>query len=450
MRWIDIILPAPGMHQELDTLLDKARTAWQGLAEFQARDGLDNVSVVRHLGLVGETLFKAVTAWNEQAFSPGIDRFGSLVPDLADSEHDQLVGFHLVVSPEREYLPWNCLHNGLEFLLVQHPIVTSALPSAIPTGSETRPWMQRFLRAGFLVDDLGETTLRGTLDQLRPAGLASPEFLFVPGHTSDKIRRMIFREGEAIEAAVKGTTLARPLARFHIPSTPITPGELSGMSLAYQALHFAGPVSHPAAQEELEQPDWMDTLVEDMSGAKERALEDAMGIEGEVLGVDPITSLLDDVEQRFEQTQLAGGYAAASQAQPSGSTGDSRGATSGSGGNSGSPWLLPDGPIEPEKLGQGGGIPPLVYSNSYQAMPQLGQRFLAAGASTFIGPVIPLFSRPARLFSAYCYEALGDGWCAGAALWRASRSCRQELGKEHPAWLSYAAHGYGSLALQYL
>lgn len=448
MRWIDIILPEPGTHQKLDTLLSDAQTKWKALTEVQGRDGLDNVSVVRHLGQVGEMLFQAVVACDPEAFHTEVERPGLQMPALDDPNHDDLVGFHLVVAPGWPFLPWHCLHNGLDFLLMKHPIETSPFPSAIPTGTEKRPWMQRFLRAGFLVDEIGHSALPGTLDQLRPEDLASPEFLFVPGHTSDKIRRMIYREAEAIEGAVKGTTLARPLARFHLPTTPVTPGELSGLCLAYQALHFAGPVSHPAGEEA--QPDWMDAMVQELSVPTAQELEDAMGVEGEVLGVDPITSLLDDVSQRYEQTQLAGGFSQEASQRAAGSTGPRQAnRNSGSEGSS-HPWLLEDGPVEPESLGQAGGIPPLVYSNSFQALPDLGQRFLSAGASAFIGPVIPLFSRPARIFSAYCYEAMGDGWCAGAALWKASRNCRQELGKEHPAWLSYGLHGYGSLALQYL
>ncbi len=110
-------------------------------------------------------------------------------------------------------------------------------------------------------------------------------------------------------------------------------------------------------------------------------------------------------------------------------------------------WLLDDGPVNPEHLERGGILPPLVFSNSYRALPALGHRFIRPGASTFIGPVVPLFSRPARIFAGHCYGALGQGWCAGAAVWKASRECRRELGDNHPAWLSYGVQGYGKLAL---
>ena len=39
----------------------------------------------------------------------------------------------------------------------------------------------------------------------------------------------------------------------------------------------------------------------------------------------------------------------------------------------------------------------------------LGQRFLGAGASTFVGTSIPVYSRPARRFAALFYGALATG-----------------------------------------
>ena len=63
---------------------------------------------------------------------------------------------------------------------------------------------------------------------------------------------------------------------------------------------------------------------------------------------------------------------------------------------------------------------------------------------------MPLFSRPARIFAGYFYQALGAGWGVGAATWRAARDCRAEFGEEHPVWLSYGVQGYGNLALPYL
>jgi hypothetical protein len=41
MRWIDIILPEPGIHQEVDALLSDAVAKMARIPEIQARDGLD-------------------------------------------------------------------------------------------------------------------------------------------------------------------------------------------------------------------------------------------------------------------------------------------------------------------------------------------------------------------------------------------------------------------------
>lgn len=453
MRWIDINLPEPETHQKLDSLVADAMSHLEELEHIQQRDGLDSITVVQQMSLVGGLLFQGVTAVDPQAFDPSDKQIGALVPGLDDPEHDGLVGYHLVIDPAWPSLPWTWLHNGVGFLLEKNPIVTSCNSSRLPSGNTSRPWMQRCRRAEFLMDDEGSSSLSGTLNQLLPPGQASPEFLFVPGHTDDKIRRMIYREAEAIGGALETTHLSRPLARFHVPRTPVTPGELSKLSLTFQALHFAGPVSQTAASGDQEKTNWMDQMVLDLNAPTDQELESTFGLEGEVLGVDPITSMLDDVCDKYDQEQMVGPNSYEEHSIESGASsldgaGRSRRETPPAAPSN--PWLLDDGPVDPESLGRAGGIPPLVYSNSYRALPELGQRFIAAGASTFIGPVVPLFSRPARIFSGYCYQALGDGWCAGAAVWKAAQSCRQELGKNHPAWLSYGVHGYGTLALQYL
>jgi hypothetical protein len=83
-------------------------------------------------------------------------------------------------------------------------------------------------------------------------------------------------------------------------------------------------------------------------------------------------------------------------------------------------------------------------------VPELGSRFVRAGTSTFVGPLVPLYSSPARLYAGHLYRGMGRGWCAGAAAWWAAAECRRQLGSEHPAWLSYGVLGFGSLSLQYL
>jgi len=68
----------------------------------------------------------------------------------------------------------------------------------------------------------------------------------------------------------------------------------------------------------------------------------------------------------------------------------------------------------------------------------------------FVGPLVPLFSRPARKFAGRFYNFMADGHSAAAAMRKAALACRGELGENHPAWLSYGTVGFGSLALQYL
>jgi hypothetical protein len=452
MRWLDIILPQPRTNKKLDRLVEQALAGIEELERIQQRDGLDNITVTEQMAAIGRLLFQALTLCDENAFNPAASEHQTSTPLIGDETHDQLVGFHIVAGCEWPELPWAWTHNGLGFLLEKHPISSSPNSASLPEPAECRPWMERCRRAEFLVDEEGASSLAGTLEQLRQEAGAPPEFLFVPGHMESQVRRMIFREAEAITHALDRTSLPAPLARVHLPKDPITPQELSGQSLTYQALHFAGPTSFELGTESDGQPDWMDQMIEDLNAPEVRELEDAMGIEGEVLGVDPITSLLDDVSQRFEEGQLAGGHGYLESSAGGGSGPAPGGGTPGISdvSNPGRDWLLDDGPVEPESLSKSGLVPPLIYSNSYCALPHLGRRFLAAGASTFIGPLAPLFSRPARIFSGYCYQALGDGWCAGAAVWKAANSCREELGKEHPAWLSYGIRGYGSLALPYL
>ena len=202
----------------------------------------------------------------------------------------------------------------------------------------------------------------------------------------------------------------------------------------------------------------MNRLIEETTLPDAHELEDALGLEGEVLGVDPVTSLLDDIVERFETSGSALDMVSVPASGSAGATAGTDSRTVGGAGFvgpaiPGAParsWLLDDGPVNPENMERNGILPPLIFSNSYQALPALGHRFVRAGASTFIGPVVPLFSRPARIFAGHCYGAMGHGWCAGAAVWKASQACRRELGPDHPAWLSYGVQGYGQLALQYL
>jgi len=247
---------------------------------------------------------------------------------------------------------------------------------------------------------------------------------------------------QPIEHGCRGETLLN----LDLPLEPITPSDLVTQGLQYQAIHFAGPTSQPARQSDPFGEYWMNCLIEETTLPDAHELEDALGMEGEILGVDPMTSLLDDIVERYET--------AGSVLEPVtiGGAGFDRQAFSEIPAPSAPvrSWLLDDGPVNPENMERNGTLPPLIFSNSYKALPELGHRFIRSGASTFIGPVVPLFSRPARIFAGHCYGAMGEGWGAAAAVWKASRTCRQELGVDHPAWLSYGIQGYGQLALQYL
>jgi hypothetical protein len=183
------------------------------------------------------------------------------------------------------------------------------------------------------------------------------------------------------------------------------------------------------------------------------------GLEPDVVGVDPVDAMLDAVTERYEAEGLRETVPATTPAAAAGQAGEvgAGGAGlpapppgDGSARTVRSSWLLDDGPVQPESLARCGGLPPLVFSNSHGSLPVLGQRFLAAGASTFVGPLVALYSRPARRFAAHFYGFLSEGRCAGAALHAAALALRSDLGAEHPAWLSYGLTGYPALALQYL
>lgn len=441
MRWIDIILPQPKTNQAFDALLDEARVLQTQMTPIQENQGLDSPALLGIMAEVGGLLRKAIARHDPEAFSPQKDFQGLAVPLLGNAEHDDLIGYHLVADPQWLDLPWTWLHNGLEFVLEKHPLCVADHPSDLPPLQDHRPWMTRLQRAGFLVGPQGGSELTQTLDQLRPWDLATPEVLFVAGHTDQQIRRMIAREAEAIQSALAGGDLGECLARLDLPQESMTPAELIWGGIHYQAIHFGGHTSQPGVETDSKDQHWMNHLLEQTLASEDAQWESAMGVETEVLGVDPITSLLDSVSEHYDREGLRENQAGG-------------GSRSIHGGNPGAqvapPWLLDDGPVEPENLGQSGGMPPLVFSNSFRALPELGARFARAGASTFVGPLMPLFSRPARLFTGYYYGNLADGWSCGPALWKASRQIREELGRDHPAWLSYGMMGYGSLALQYL
>ncbi len=441
MRWIDIILPEPTIHQELDTRLAAAADLAGEIPALQDQYGLDSVRVIEVMTKAGQELFKGIIAVDPEAFSSSRGSKSAQNPALGQHKHHDLVVYHILTAPPCAGLPWSWLHNGLGFVYEKHPICSAIHGTSLPEGSMHRPWMQRLTRARFLVGEDGGNSLKETISQLKSDGANRPEILFIPGHTDRKRRKLIYREAELIEGAVEHGCQGETLLHLDFPLQPITPSDLIMKGLQYQAIHFAGPTSQPARQSDPYGEYWMNCLIEETTLPDAHELEDALGMEGEVLGVDPVTSLLDDIVERYEKA----GSVLASVAVGGGQCGRPTNADT----NARS-WLLDDGPVNPENMERVGTLPPLIFSNSYKALPELGHRFIRSGASTFIGPVVPLFSRPARIFAGHCYGAMGQGWGAASAVWKASQTCRRELGADHPAWLSYGIQGYGQLALQYL
>lgn len=445
MHWIDIKLPEPGIHPQMDNLMSAALNKMARIAEIQARDGLDANTMLGIFAAVGQDLFKAITARDPEAFSPDRSREATLSLNLDDPDHDDLRGYHIVTDPEVVDLPWHWLHNGIGFLMEKHPITTGTTTSQMPAESTRRPWMQRFLRAEFLLGDDGSHNLKAILPQLRPDNAALPHMFFVPGHTDRQLRRLIYREAEAIQGALSIGCHGEVLAEMEIQVDPITPNDLYERGFMYQGLHFAGPTSLPATLDDTKGEYWMNQLIKERRATVEDDIETRFGLEGEVLGVDPITSLLDTVTEKYELNGPPVEVNAQQRANQQGASLPPISVTAPQ-----KTWLLADGPVDPENLGRSGLLPPMIFSNSFCALPEMGQQFIKAGASAFVGPVVPLFSRPARIFASHFYLALGKGWSVGAAVWRASQACRKEFGAEHPVWLSYGVQGYGTLSLQYM
>jgi hypothetical protein len=434
MRWIDIRLNRHEEAQAVLGLLNQAEDLCRSLPALQRSAGLDSPAVVELMRRAGQLLFRAVTQANAEAFSPAPDRGGVIDPEIGSPEPDCLIGYHLVVDPGDLALPWTWLHNGVFFLLEKHPVCASQVGSHPADSILRSPWMKRFQEALLSAGIWGERPLRKVLGRLRPRECADPEILFVPGHCESRIRRLIYREGDGIRRALAAGAFDRPLARLVIPTMPITPDLLARRGGLYQGLHFAGPVSRPLHEAHGAESAWLVRMLQAPEIARELDADNDLDPqkELEVVGVDPITAVLDEVSARASRPARLDGATSVSLVSPP------------------EPWLLEDGPVRPEQLGRDGWIPPLVFSNSYCSLPALGARFLNAGASLFAGPLVPLYSRPARKFAGRFYNFLGDGYSVGAALRTAALACRAQFGEYHPVWLSYGMVGYGSLALQYL
>jgi hypothetical protein len=411
MHWIDVSLPPAGACPETDRQLDEARSLSESIPGLQDQHGLDDPVVTRTAAEVGRLLFGAVTAHDAEAFAPDPDRPGADGLDRPDH-----VGFHLVTDPagRQAGLPWHWLHNGVAFLQQKYPLTVADHGSRLPEIDPPRLWMQR--QSDALFDDRPD----------QPAERAVPEVLFVPGHGRDEIRRLMFREAEGIDGALESQL--PPRGRLRIPGA-VTPGLLAARAMLYQALHFAAPTSQPPEVSGAGEQRWLASLMAAAGHPDASEVDELVGQDLEILGVDPVEAALD---QALEAYARRGAPAAVS-------IGGARA--------SGPGWMLDDGPVSPEHLGRDGCLPPLIFSNSWCSLAWLGQRFLDAGASTFVGTALPIYSRPARLFAALFYRYLGDGQSAGLAARDAALALRDRLGPEHPAWLAYGVQGYGTLRL---
>ena len=426
MRWIDIDLSSLTLESATARRFDAVVARENELLAIQERDGLDHPRVVAHIREVGQELFRAVLATDPTAFAVEDDR-GAPDPAAAAIVGNGTIGFHFIVPAPWVGLPWTWLHNGIAFLLEKHPLTAGTTSSRLPDPDLSRPWMQR-CHAAMAGTDL--------LDLLAGAG-ADPEILFVPGHCREEIRNLIYREAEGIRRALATAKVARSLANLRISEHTITPAMLARRGALYQGLHFAAATAQPLDAVSAAESAWIDELAAsacieaDVDGDLAAEYDQQM----EILGVDPITAMLDSVaamtEHRSEDIGPAPRQATATICPPPA-------------------WDLEDGPFQPEEMAQGGLVPALIFSNSYRSLPTMGARFLHAGASCFVGPLAPIFSRPARSFAGSFYDHLGAGCSSGAALRLAALACRERFGPEHPAWLSYGAAGYGTLALQYL
>jgi hypothetical protein len=415
MRWIDIALPTPGSCPEFDRQLDEARTICDSMPDLQARLGLDTPALTRGMEQVGRLLFGAVTGEDGSAFDPAAGRPGAVTPERGLAIHDQLVGYHLVGDATQTALPWHWLHNGVEFLLEKFPVTAGDKSSRIPEIDPDRIWMQRQSDALFAGQE--------------PCPRDRPEILFVPGHSRDEIRRLMFREADGIDQALAAGSPVQ--ARLRIPGA-VTPGLLASRAMLYQALHFAAPTSQPPEVSGAGENRWLAGLMAAAGQPDAGTVDDLVGLDLEIVGVDPVEAALDQALEAYTRRGVPA---------PVGGRADVTVQSVAPG------WMLDDGPVVPEDLGRTSCLPPLVFSNSWCSLGWLGQRFLDSGASTFVGTAVPLFSRPARLFAAFYYGALGQGVCAGAALRQAALALRDRLGPEHPAWLAYGLQGYGCLRL---
>jgi hypothetical protein len=427
MRWLDIDLRTDQDSAKAGPELDRARLLRDRLDAAQLDYGLDSPLVSSLLQELGQTLFQAVNEYRPGAFAPDGNEPGTSMPRFDDGSGPD-TGYHLIVDEDALDLPWNCLHTGLSHLLEAAPICASGGGSR-PDGR--RQWMRRWEDLVFSEQALGPASLGEMVRRFRPEQCAEPGILFLDGRgeRSGSLHTQLEREmvGTALEHRGDGQLLAW----LETPPGPMTPARLQRTGCRYQAFHFSDSTSAPPAAATPRLSGW-DALAADLYAAASAPDEDL-----EIVGVDPVTSLLDQVSERAERglsapwsRPLHKSAGVVAEAAPA--------------------WMLEDGPIRPEDLAVAGASPPLVFSNSWLGLRKLGHRFLAAGTSTFVGPHLLVGTAEARLFAADFYRSLARGASVAGALRLASLAGRSRLGDDHPGWLAYGVVGAGSLSLQYL
>ena len=428
MWWLDINLRTE-TREAVAALLTRAAERYRDLELLQKRVGSDSPLVLGALEDIGQLLFRAVSGIDPAAFSPQRTEGTTRCPGHGRDGTREAIGYHLVVDPSDLALPWTALHNGVRFLIERHPICAAthgSRPASEPPLA--RPWMLRWHENAVTEDCLGPAAIGELVERFRPEPCAEPGVRFLGGWPGYGPHRL--HEREQIADALETTVDGRRLARLDVPTGAPTPAEIVRAAHAYKAIHYAGTTSIAAAGRRVRQPglNW-DTPVP--APALEIPDEDDL----EVVGVDPVTSLLDQISAKAEAGRLSRAP-----------LDDQRTPVAAEAGA----WQMEDGVLSPEDFAAAGVAPELVFANHRLGLTSLGARFLAAGASACVGPQLALASERATDFASAFYREMARGLSAGEALRGAALACRAVWGGHHPGWLAYGIVGHGALALQYL
>lgn len=424
MWWQDINLRSVD-DESVASLLARAEDRYAELDDLQQRHGADSPLVLGGLEDVGQLLFRAASGAEPAAFAPRSGSGTTRSPSHGRYEDRDAVGYHLVVEPRHLALPWTALHNGVRFLLESYPICAStrgSRPDTTPPAAQS--WMLRWHEDVMTEDYLGPVSIRNLVERYRPEPCAEPGICYLSGWSGVGTHTKI--AGDPLAGALETTVDGRRLARLEVPAGAPTPAEVVRAAHTWQALHYAGRTSVAAGA--ATGGNWDAPVLAP-------ALEIPENEDLEVVGVDPVTCLLDQINARADAGRLSHAPL------------DDRRTPSPLAPGA---WQLEDGVLSPEDFALGHATPALVFSNSYLGLPALGARFLQAGASVCVGPQLVLDTPRSVDFAAAFYRTLARGLSAAEALRIAALACRADWGGHHPGWLSYGIVGSGTLALQYL